>query len=110
LKEIVEPLRKKGIIFKKFHEIDKKRLNTKKKMRIFEGVDLKSRYYAVFFAEQKSRLLTKNAEEIENLYEKLIVLQDHNFKKKIFLHSSPICSKARSFLKERGWRIFDDLV
>lgn len=110
MKEIIEILMKKRIIFKKFYEIDKKRLNTRKKIRIFEGVDLKSYYNAVFFIEQKSRFLTKNAEEIENLYKKLIDLQDHNFKKKIFLHSSPLCSKAKEILKKRGWRIFSDFV
>ena len=106
MKEIIEILMKKKIIFKKFHEIDKKRLNTRKKIKIFEGVDLKSYYYAVFLIEQKSRFLTKNADEIEEIYQKLIIIQDHNFKKKIFLHSSPICSKAKESLKDRGWRVF----
>ncbi len=106
MKEIIEILMKKKIIFKKFHEIDKKRLNTRKKIKIFEGVDLKSYYCAVFLIEQKSRFLTKNADEIEEIYQKLIILQDHNFKKKIFLHFSPICSKAKESLKERGWRVF----
>ncbi len=107
MKEIVELLLKRNMIFKKLHPIDKKALGTRKKIEIYEGVDLHSNYVAIFYLRQKSRFLRKNAEELEGLLEKLKRLQDHNFKKRLLLYEMPLCSKAKAMLKERGWRLID---
>ena len=107
MNDFVELLLEKNMIFKKLHKIDNKKLKTRKKVDIYEGVDLKSNYTAIFHLIQKSRFLRKNADEIEELFEKLKTLQDHNFKKKIFLYDMPICSKARALMKERGWKLID---
>ncbi len=107
MKETVEILMKKKLIFKKLTEIDKKDLKTRKKIRVYEGVDLKSYYFAIFLIEQKSRFLRKNVKEIEEIYERLKIIRDHNFKKKIFLHKCPLCSKAKEDLKNLKWKIFD---
>ncbi len=110
MKDIVEILLKKKIICKKLVQIDNKDLKTRKKIRVFEGVDLKSYYLAIFYIEQKSRFLRKNVEEIEVLYEKLKIVRDHNFKKKIFIHKSPLCSLAKDKLKELKWKVISDLA
>ncbi len=107
MKETVEILMKKKLIFKKLTEIDKKELKTRKKIRVYEGVDLKSYYFAIFLIKQKSRFLRKNVKEIEEIYERLKIIRDHNFKKKIFLHKCPLCSKAKEDLKNLKWKIFD---
>ncbi len=110
MKNIVEFLSKKNHIFKRLHNIDPKLLNSRKKIEIFEGVDIKSNYTAIFKVDQKSRFVTKNAYEIEILLEKLIKLKQHNYKKKILLISSPLCSKARDYLKELKWKIYEDRI
>ncbi len=107
MNKIVELLLKYDMLFKKLEPIDKKALGTRKKIDIYEGVDLKSNYVAIFQLSQKSRFLRKNADELEALLEKLKVLRDHNFKKRLLLYDMPLCSKAKALMKERGWRLID---
>ena len=106
MKYIVEFLSKKNYIFKKLLKIDLKLLGSRKKIELFEGVDTNSNYVAIFKIDQKSRFITKNAKEIEELLEKLIKLKQHNYKKKILLISSPLCSKAKKYLEELKWKIY----
>jgi len=106
MKEIVEFLKDKKYIFKKFHKFDIKKLGSRKKIEIYEGVDLKSYYVVVFEIDQKSRFLTKNANELEILFNKMVKLQQHNYKKKVLLISSPLCSKAKKHLEEFKWKIY----
>jgi hypothetical protein len=110
MKELVDILRKNSIIYRKLHKIDNKLLGTRKKIDIYEAVDLNSYYAAVFKFAQKSRFLRKNADELELLYEKLKSLQDHNFKKKVLIYDMPLCSKAKALLKERKWKLIDASV
>jgi hypothetical protein len=107
MKEIVELLLKYNMIFKKLHPIDKKKLGTRKNIEIYEGVDLHSNYVAIFKLSQKSRFLQKNADELERIFEKLKIMQDHNYKKKLLLYDMAFCSKAQILMKERGWRLID---
>ena len=107
MKAIVELLLSHKMIFKKLHPIDKKALGTRKKIDIYEGVDLHSNYVVIFHLVQKSRFLRKNADELEQLFEKLKIMQDHNYKKKLLLYDMPFCSKAKALMKERGWRMID---
>ncbi len=110
MKDVVEFLSKKKYIFKKLYSIDIKLLNSRKKIEIFEGVDIKSNYIAIFKVDQKSRFITKNSEEIVLLLDKLIKLQQHNYKKKILLISSPLCSKAKKYLEELKWKIYENRI
>ena len=110
MKETIEILLKKNMIFKKLILIPNRELKTRKKIKVFVGVDEKSYYNAIFLIEQKSRFLRKNAKEIEKIYEDLKILRDHNFKKKIFIHKCPICSFAKEILKENRWRVIDALA
>ena len=110
MKELVDILRSKELIYKKLIMIDNKTLKTRKKIEIYEAVDFNRYYTAVFSLEQKSRFLRKDAVVLETLYERLKVLQEHNFKKKILLYKMPFCSKAKAQLKEEGWRMIDASV
>jgi len=106
VKNVVEFLSKKNYIFKELHEIDLKLLGSRKKIELFEGVDTQSNFVTVFKIDQKSRFVTKNAKEIEELLDKLIKLKQHNYKKKILLISSPLCSKAKKYLEDLKWKIY----
>ena len=107
MKEIVDRLRKKELIYKKLIMIDTKALNTRKKIEVYEAVDFERYYTAIFSMKQKSRFLRKDAEVLETLFERLKLLQEHNFKKKILLFDMPFCSKAKAQMKELGWRFID---
>ncbi len=78
---------------------------TRKKVDIYECIDLKDYFVALFVLEQKSRFLKKNASELEVLYERLKYNQDHNYKKKILFYKMPFCSLAQKQMKEAGWKL-----
>ena len=107
MKRIVALLQKRGILFSTLTPIDPKLLKTRKKIEIYEGVDLGGYYVAIFAITQKSRFLRKNAEEIEELYRRLIALREHNFKKKILIYEMPLCSKAMAQMREAKWILID---
>jgi len=108
LKSLTEYFVSKNIIFKSIEEIRPKELASRKKMEIYSAVGIDSNYYAIFIVDGKSRFLRKNADNLMELCSKLIDLKDHNFKKKILLISSPLCSKAKTYLKENGWKVSID--
>ena len=91
----------KNIILKELKDITPK---TRKKIKVFLGVDMKNNYYLIVELSTKSRFLIKNAKE---MIEFVTPLSDINFKKnkKVLIISSPICSKAKNYLQENGWRV-----
>jgi len=107
MKEVVDKLRAKGLLYQKLIMIDNKALKTRKKIQVYEAVDFDRYYTAVFYLVQKSRFLRKDAEVLEVLYARLKVLQDHNFKKRVLLYDMPLCSKAKAVLKEQGWSLYN---
>jgi hypothetical protein len=110
MKELVNVLLKKNYIYKSLKEIDKKTLDSRKKIDIYEGVDTNSYYASIFILVQKSRFLRKNADDLEMLFEKLKVVQDHNYKKKILIYQMPLCGKAKVQMKESGWVLINAVV
>ena len=100
----------RDIIFKNLEKIDIKQLKSKKKIEIYHALDIKNRYYSIFIINTKSRFLIKNANELINLQNSLVDFKNHNYKKKIALISSPLCSKAKKFLIENKWNIKIDFM
>ncbi|WP_456471165.1 hypothetical protein [Caminibacter sp.] len=96
MKNIIDLLQKNRVICKKLEEI---KLNTRKKIKAYIGVNLKNEYCFIMAFEKKSRFLTKDIETIEEIIPKI----NFRYKKKILILNSPICSKAKEELKE--WRI-----
>lgn len=105
MKEITEFYRKKDILFKNIKKILPKELSSRKKVVIYTATSIKSYYYAIFIIDAKSRFIIKHAQELCELYDKLVLYSGHNFKKKELFIKSPLCSKAREFLKEKGFNI-----
>jgi len=99
--KINDKLLDKNIILKEIKDITPK---TRKKIKVYIGVDMKDFYYLLVELNTKSRFLIKNAKE---MIEFTTPLSNINFKnnKKILFIESPICSKAKKYLKENGWRI-----
>jgi len=107
MKNIVEYLQTKNIIFKSLKEIIPKELGSRKKIHIYVGVDLKGYYTDVMVLEKKSRVLRKEASELMVLHEKLEKYIDSTIKKKYMIIKAPLCSKAKALLEENGWKIWN---
>jgi hypothetical protein len=101
MKETTEKLGKIGLICKEFEE---KKLNTRKKLKVYFGYSMKNEYCIVFEIDRKSRFLQKDVDELENF---VLEITNVNFKykKKILSLSAPLCSKAKDKLHNLGWRI-----
>ena len=106
MKEIVEYLQRKNIIFKSLKEITPKELGSRKKIGIYVGVDLKGYYADVMQIEKKSRILRKEAEELMALHVKLEKYIDSSIKKKYIIIKAPLCSKAKAMLEENKWKVW----
>jgi len=108
LKNLVEYLQKKPIIFKSLKFIAAKELGSRKKVNIYLGVDLKGYYTNVMQIEKKSRVLRKEAGELMLLHEKLERYVDKVIKKKYIIIKAPLCSKARVLFEEHGWKVYHE--
>ena len=108
MKEIVEYLQHKNIIFKSLKEISPKELGSRKKIELYLGVDLKGYYALVMNVEKKSRILRKEAGELILLHEKLEKYIDSKITKKYILIKAPLCSHAKAMLEEYGWRVWHE--
>jgi hypothetical protein len=107
MKEVVSFLAKHSLIYEKFNELNIKELGIKRKIRLFNGVDIKKNYTIVIIINRKSRFVQKDVEILDDILKKNIEYSEHNFKKKIVVISSDICSKAKIKLKESSWRSFN---
>ena len=103
---VVDSLRSKGKIYKKMKEIAPKELGIRNKIRIYKATDTSGYFWAIFAVSQKSRLLMKDVHKFEEIYAKLTLFCDHNFKHKIIFIDAPLCSKAKEAFKQAGWKIY----
>jgi hypothetical protein len=110
LKDIVEYFSKKGFVFKSFIPFDKSLLKTRKKFLVYLATDVKSNYHIVFYFNQKSRFLLKNANELVEFSEKISQIVKHNFKFKQVIIKNGVCSKSIEFLTLRGWKVYNDTM
>ena len=102
---VVDSLRKKGKIYKKMLEVSPKELGIRNKIKIYKATDTKGYFWAIFAVSQKSRLLMKDVHKFEEIYAKLTLYCDHNFKHKVLFIDAPLCSKAKEAFKTQGWKI-----
>lgn len=110
MKDLTQYYRKKEILFKDIKKVEPKELGSRKKIEIYSATSADSKYYAIFILEAKSRFLRKNADDLMELCEKLSSFEDHNFKHKELLISSPLCSKAKKYLQENKWGVRVDFM
>ncbi len=102
---VVDSLRKKGKIYKKMQEVSPKELGIRNKIKMYKATDTKGYFWAIFAVSQKSRLLMKDVHKFQEIYAKLTVFCEQNFKYKVIFIDAPICSKAEAAFKEAGWKI-----
>ncbi len=102
---VVDSLRQKGKIFKKMQEIPPKELGIRNKIKIYKATDTNGYFWTIFALSQKSRILMKDVHKMQEIYAKLTVFCEHNFKYKIIFIDAPLCSKAKAAFIEAGWKI-----
>jgi len=108
MKEIVEFLQEKKLIFKSLKTIEPKSLGSRKKIDIYLGVNLKKYYACILHINKKSRILQKEALELMRLHEKLEVLNDSKIKNKYIYIQAPLCSKAKALMQEEKWTVWNE--
>ena len=101
---VVDSLRKKGKIYKKMQEVTPKELGIRNKIRIYSATDTRGHFWAIFAISQKSRILMKDVHKMQEIYEKLTLFCEHDFKHKVIFIDAPLCSKAKLAFKELGWK------
>ena len=102
---VVDSLRNKGQIYKKMLEISPKELGIRNKIKIYKATDTKGYFWAIIAVSQRSRVLMKDVHKFEEIYHKLTIFCEHNFKHKVIFIDAPLCSKAKEAFKTQGWKI-----
>lgn len=108
MKEIVDQLQKKKLIFKSLKSIEPKALGSRKKIGIYLGVDLKKYYTCILHVQKKSPVLTKEALELMAFHQKLEVYNGSVIKKRYIYIQAPLCSKAKTLFKEEKWIVWHE--
>jgi len=108
LKSLLEPLRKRGFLFKRFEPFSLKVVGSKKRIDVYHGIDTSNRYFLLFAVKRKSRVLTKDVKEWFDIKKKIEYYCGYAILINIVLINAPICSKAKSLLKEERWRVIED--
>jgi len=104
MREYVEYLQKRGLIFCSLEPFELLQIGSKKRFDVFVGVDTNGYYILLVVVKRKSRFLVKDADGVEEISQKIAAYLGHNFKKKILLIKAPLCSKAKDSLK--SWKIY----
>ena len=106
MKQIVEYLHSKNLIFKSLKEVTPKELGSRKKIELYIGVDLKDYYALIMSIEKKSRILRKEVAELMELHERVEKYMDSKVTKKYIIVKAPLCSKAKALLEENKWKVY----
>lgn len=109
MKNIVEKMQRKNVICKSLENVEVKVLGSRKKVRLYVGVDLKKYYCLVMHLSKKSRVLQKEAKELMALHEKMEVYKKTKIMKKYLWIEAPLCSKAKALLEENGWKVWHEM-
>jgi DNA-binding transcriptional regulator GbsR (MarR family) len=110
LKKLTTYYTNRNILFKEIKQVSPKDLGSRRKIDIYAATTVDSKFFAIFIVDAKSRFIRKNANDLMELCEKLSSHLDHNFKKKELLISSPLCSKAKEYLKQNEWSVRSDFM
>jgi len=106
MKEIVDLLHEKNLIFKSLKPIDVKSLGSRKKIDLYLGVNLKKYYACIIHITKKSRILQKEAIELMEFHSKLEAYNESKITKKYIYIEAPLCSKAKTILETNKWVVW----
>lgn len=107
MKKIVEHFKENHQIFKSLISVSTKSLGSRKKIEIYLGVDLSGYYHLILYAEKKSRIVKKEAEVLMCFHGKTEAWMGIGIKKKHILIKAPLCSKAKKYMEENEWQVYE---
>jgi hypothetical protein len=81
-------------------------LGIRNKIRMYKATDIHGYFWAIFAVSQKSKLLMKDVHKFDEIFAKLSIFCEHNFKHKVLFIDAPLCSKAKEAFKAKGWRLY----
>ncbi len=105
MKEVLEPLRQEGMLFKRFEPFSLKTIGSRKRIDVYHGLDERNRYTLVFFVVKKSRILRKEVQEWMAIQKKIEAFYGYAILQNVAIVKAPICSKAKALLESEGWRV-----
>ncbi len=105
MKRVLDPLRQKGYIFKRFEPFSPSLVGSRKKIEIFHGLDMQNRYLLLFSVKRKSRILVKDVEEWFELKRRVESYFGYPILINLALIDAPLCSKALRKLESEGWKV-----
>lgn len=91
-------LQNKNIDITKYKQLDPKELQIRKKLLIFYDD-----HTILLYIEQKSRILQKDVEAYETVFEKVRDFINRALEKKQIAINSPLCSKAKEKFEQNNW-------
>ena len=104
---MIDKLQSKNIVLKKLTPIDiKKEFNSRKKIKLYLGIDLDRYYVCIIYIKKKSKILQKEALELMEFHKRLEKFNDSAIKKKYIYIEALICSKAKELFQKEKWKIF----
>lgn len=101
---IYELLNSNKILLPKLGAIDISGITKKRTIKAWLGVDTKDFYTLIIIRQSKSRLLSKEAIEIEQLRQQISTQKGHAIKKVVLFYSSQACSKALELLSQNQFK------
>ena len=106
MKEVVERLQKRGMLFRSFSEIPPKALGSRQRIGIFLGVDLKDFYTMVIHLSSHRPLRQKELENLKGLHLRLEQKRGGRIVKCVVLVEVAPSKKMKQRFKEEGWIVF----
>jgi hypothetical protein len=107
MKEVLTPLQSEGLLFRRFEPFSLKEIGSRKRMRVYHGVDMAGRYTLVFSVKKKSPVLEKEAREWLALKRRIEVYYGYPILQVVAMIAAPMCFKAQTLLRSEGWRLLD---
>lgn len=104
--KIWELFEAKKILLRDLKRLDLSEFTKKRSLEAFFGVDTKN-FYEIVLRSAKSRLLVKEASEIDEICAKFEEKFQTKIKKRVIFYNSQICSKSLKYFKEQGWSCYD---
>ncbi len=105
--QICELFEEQKLLFKKLETLDFARYSKKRSFEAFLGVDMKGFYTLIFVRRAKSKLLSKELDELNQICGSIESEREHAIKKRILFFNSAICSKILKNESAAGWKFYD---
>ncbi|MCF6201473.1 MAG: hypothetical protein L3J42_05065 [Hydrogenimonas sp.] len=107
MKSVLAPLQERGYIFRRLEPFSPSLVGSRKRIKIYHGIDMQKRYLILFAVKRKSTILLKDVTEWLELKSKIENYLGYPILQNLALFEAPICSKAKRMLESEGWKVIE---